>query len=73
MERRPIVLKDGRLQELPLGDSLPSGSSGDDFLSSYYFIDAAQSLLIPQYKQMIVVDSLEVSGTLEIGGQLCLI
>lgn len=27
-ERRPLVLKDGRIQELPQGDTIPGGSSG---------------------------------------------
>lgn len=34
VERRPIVLKDGELQQLPIGDTLPGGSGGDLVIQS---------------------------------------
>lgn len=40
---------------------------------SYNFIPSTESIEIPENQQMLVLDTIDIEGTLDIGGELCLI
>jgi len=44
VERRPLVLVSGEVEELPAGDSLPGGSGGDQAAASFYDNTGGQSI-----------------------------
>lgn len=68
MERRPLVYLEGDLGPLPSGDTLNIPRS-----FSFSFIESSLVLLIPVYQQMIVVDGIEIQGSVDIEGSICLI
>lgn len=58
-----LALIDGKLTEIYI-------SSGLNF--SYKKIITGQTIEIPENQQMIVVDGIEIEGSLEVSGELCL-
>ncbi len=68
MERKPLVYLGGDIGLLPSGDTIEVPSN-----FSYNKIVTTKVLLIPQHQQMIVLDGIDIEGTLDIEGQLCLI
>ena len=68
MEVRPVVLKNGKLQLLQTGDTLVASYS-----FSFNKVIAGLTLVIPVNQQMTVIDGIEIEGSLEIEGELCLI
>jgi hypothetical protein len=68
MEVKPIVLKDGKLEVLQSGDSLAVA-----FNFSFNKVVASSTLKIPVNQQMTVIDGIEIEGSLDIEGELCLI
>jgi hypothetical protein len=68
--RRPLVLVGNQKKELPPGDTLPGDALANDFLSAYYYIGAAETITIPEFKQMANFGGLDLDGDLIIEGQL---
>lgn len=76
-ERRPLVIgANGCPEELPVGDTLPGGGGGltEDFLSAVDTIGATESFTIPEFRQMVVHEELDIAagGELIIEGRLFL-
>ncbi len=68
MEVKPVVLKNGKLELLQAGDTLASA-----FNFSFNKISSGFTLTIPLNQQMTVFDGIEIEGSLDIEGELCLI
>lgn len=68
MEVRPVVLKNGKLELLQSGDTLTVS-----FNFSFKKIVTGLTLVIPVNQQMSVIDGIEIEGSLDIEGELCLI
>jgi hypothetical protein len=68
MEVRPVVLKNGKLELLQSGDTLTAS-----FNFSFKKIVTGLTLTIPVNQQMSVIDGIEIEGSLDIEGELCLI
>lgn len=68
MEVRPVVLKNGKLELLQSGDTLTAS-----FNFSFSKIVTGLTLVIPVNQQMSVIDGIEIEGSLDIEGELCLI
>lgn len=67
-EVKPIILKNGKLELLQEGDSLPVPTN-----FSYKYIIENQIITILQYQQMIVQGNIYIDGELKIDGELCLL
>jgi hypothetical protein len=68
-ERRPLVLISGRVQQLPVGDTLPGGEGTDYPMVKALVLDA-ETVTIPEGFQFLVGRGFTVDGTLEVDGEL---
>lgn len=66
MMRRPLVIKDGRISELPIGDRV----AGVIDPTAPYFIPETEYWAVNEYRQSLIHLDLEVQGVLEIDGVL---
>ena len=72
-ERIALALIDGKISEIPLGDTIRgAGASADDFHSGYNTIITSQVVIVNEYKQMINFIGLTLDGTLTLDGDLWL-
>lgn len=71
-ERRPLVLKDGRREEMPAGDTLPADvipDLGDNYARwTPTLIPEGETFTVPEHTQMLIVQGIKVDGTLIVEG-----
>ena len=67
-ERRPVVDINGNYEELPIGDTLPGGSSG----LMPYRIESGDQLVISNGLALIACGALEIIGGITLNGRICL-
>lgn len=65
--RKSLVLKDGKISELPSGDTLEGSGGADNF--SFHKVLTGVTLSIPTEQHMICT-SLEIDGFLDLDGGL---
>ena len=68
MERRPLVLKDGKVSVLPTGDTLPSSPSGSSYQK--YYVAPSETYTIPNGISSVVTGPMEIEGILDLQGRL---
>jgi hypothetical protein len=71
-ERIALALIDGKISQVPSGDTIRGSGASDDFHSGYSVIQASQSVAVSEFKQMINFIMLTIDGDLTLDGDLWL-
>lgn len=67
MDKKPIILKDGKLSQINAGET-----SINDFYSGTTIIPTGETYMIPEIRQSINFTVLTLDGTLNLEGDLWL-